>query len=825
MPLPTPPVPLKDHCSIIYDNTLYTYQADAFQFLPLRKGGSWSKLSLGVPTAGSTCVQGRSDGQDVLFVVGGTTKSSSKGYSGLQRYSFKDKSWETCKTKDKVTQNRLLHGSTFLETSSSILVYGGSQDGETTPSSQTFVISSNSPYAVQAFNSEAPPVVKPLMLPWNASHAVMFGGGRLNKEVFTFEPHAGWSKVNVSLREGLPDSSKVQAAIMPTDDGAKVLEIFNMSVSPNDIQPVLLQNATSPTSPQRSPAASSTLDPSILGTSVSKSGIPLITIVPSKPKKRATSLDDRPPYDKTLAPQEKRDGFSLAQGSDGLVVASGGNDQTVLSIFNLTGNQWVDTDQFFGAPRPNILNVSPTSSSTSPAASITPQPSTLASPTPVPSAAPSTQNKSLTILGATLGSIFGVAALLVIILLLLRYLRRKRERRHRGSDFPLDNKHDMDFADQGADYMREAGGSFGKGDTKHRHKISNTSANSVTIMGGKRNSSQQSKRALFHKKGNSDTSAKSYFGRSKSPIAPSPPLISEPILASLPAQSANPPQPSPSPRTGPRTDTGWSKYWNNSSSHIDTMATSGPQRHGSNSRPTTYTSTSDYESSRITSSNPHESAEVEPLNVRVSQLPPNTRVVSPTSGMPLQTGLALSSGAHTQNEHPPPTTEVSDIDEEDEYRLQDDREPEGTSSWTPVAAGDRGSTWTDRPVSSVYADSMIYPHPGERVRIPNFPGVPSRRPSNRQNPRPPVRQNSQGSNRGMRSAAAKDFVSGPPSSAPPAAPPPSRTPDPPNTMRVMPGYGAYEARTFPRGQDELGPRGRGGRDTEDISWLNIGASK
>lgn len=824
MPLPTPPVALKDHCSVIYDNTLYTYQADAFQSLPLREGGSWSKLSLGVPTTGSTCVQGKSDGQDVLFIVGGTTKSSARAYSGLQRYNFKDKSWETCKTEGKVAQNRLLHGSTFLEESSSILVYGGSQDGVTTPSSQTFVISSDPPYTTRALVSEAPPVVKPLMLPWNASHAVMFGGGSQNQQVFTFEPDAGWSKVNVSLPEGLPDSSKVQAAIMPTDDGAKILEIFNMSVSPNDIQLVLLQNATRPTKSQPSPATASALDPSVISTSISGSGLPVITIVPSS-QKRATSLDDRPPYDKTLAPQEKRDGFSLAQSSDGLVVASGGNDQTVLSIFNLTGNQWVDTDQFFGAPKPKVLINAPTSSSTSPAASITSQPSTSASPTPVPSAPANTQNKSLTILGATLGSVFGVAALLVIILLLLRYLRRKRERKHRGGDFPLDHKHDMDFADQGADYMREAGGSFGKGDNKHRHNISNTSANSVTIMGGKRNSSQQSKRALFHKKGNSDTSAKSYFGRSKSPMAPSPPLISEPILASLPAQSANPPQPAPSPRTGPRTDTGWSKYWNNSSSNIDAMATSGPQQHGSNSRPTTYTSTSDYESSRITSSNPHESAEVEPLNVRASQLPPNTRVVSPTSGMPLQTGLALSSGAHTQHEPPTPTTEVSDIDEEDEYRIPSNREPDGTSSWTPIAAGDRGSTWTDRPVSSVYADSMIYPHPGERVRIPNFPGVPSRRPSNRQNPRPPVRQDSQGSNRGMRSAAAKDFASGPPPSAPPTAPPPSRTPDPPNTRRVMPGYGAYEARTFPRGPDELGPRGRGGRDTEDMSWLNLGTSK
>ena len=805
MSLPLPPVALKDHCSIIYSNTLYTYQRDAFQSLPLEDGAQWSKLSMGVSTNGSTCLQGTAHGQDVLFVVGGSTGSSAEDYTGLQRYTFKDKTWETCRPQTNVTQNRLLHGSTFLEESSSILLYGGSQDGETTPSSQTFLISSKAPYTVRSFNSQAPPVIKPLMLPWNTSHALMFAGDSQNTALFTFGPEVGWHQLNVSLSAGLPDSSKVQAAIIDAQDGGRALEIFDMSVIPNNLTTHLLQNATGPTSTQHSTSSPS---PTVTASASSSSGpiLPQVTIVSPKRLKRATSLQGRPAYDSALAPQDARDGFSLAQGSDGLVVASGGNDKAVLAIFNQTGNQWVDADQFFGVSKPKNSNSVPTSSSTSPSASITAQPSTSSSPAATPPAHDGTKNKSLTILGATLGAVFGVAAILVLILLLLRWLRRKRENKRRGSR----DKYDMDFADQGADDMQEAGGSFAKASSKHHHNISGNSATSVTIMGGKRNSSQQSKRALFHKKGNSEASNKSPFGRSKSPLAPSPPLISEPILDSYPGQSANPPGTTPSPRTEPRTDTGWSKYWNNSSTNIDAMAASAPQRHES------YTSTSDYESSRVTSSNPHESAEVEPLNVRASQLPPNARVVSPTSGMPLQTGLALSSGAHAPAEPPTPTTLVSDIDEEDEYRMHASREPDGTSSWTPIAASDRGSTWTDRPESSAYADSMIYPHPGERVRIPNFPRVPSRRPSNRQNTRPPVRQDSQGSSRGMRSAAAKDFATGPP---------PSRAPDPPNTRRIMPGYGAHEVRTFPRRPDELGPRGRGGPNTEDMSWLNIGTSK
>lgn len=827
MPLPAPPVALKDHCSIIFEDTLYTYQENAFQSLPLKDGARWSQLPIGVSTNGSTCVQGTADGQDVLFIVGGSS-GSAREYTGLQRYTFKDKSWETCEPQSNVTKNRLRHGSTFLESSSSILIYGGTQNSETTPSSQTFVISSKPPFTVQSYNSQAPPVINPLILPWNASHAVMLGGDPQNEALFTFGPEAGWHQLNVSLPAGLPGSDRAQAAIINADDGGKVLEIFDMSVSPNKLSTLLLQNGTGAATSQQASGTSRTPTASATGTLSSHPTLPTVTIVsrrrhlntvtmgPRRRQKRATSLQDRPAYNSTLAPQDTRDGFSLAQGADGLVVASGGNSQDVLTIFNQTGNQWVDTNQFFGDSKPNNFNVPSTPSSSSSATSITAQPSTLSAPTPTPPAHTGTRNKSLTILGATLGAVFGVAAILLLLLLLLRYLRRKRENKRRGSEYPLDDKHDMDFADQGAPYMREAGGSFAKGDTMHRHNISGNSATSVTIMGGKRNSSQQSKRALFHGKGNSDTSAKSYFGRSKSPMAPSPPLISEPILDSYPGQSANPPKSSPNPRTEPRTDTGWSKYWNNSSSNINAMAAAAPQQNGSQSRPTTYISTSDYESSRITSSNPHESAEVEPLNVRASQLPLNTRVVSPTSGMPLGTGLALSSGAHAPAEPPTPTTLVSDIDEEDEYRMHASREPEGTSSWTPIAPSDRESSWADRPVSSVYADSMIYPHPGERVRIPNFPGVPSRRPSNRQNTRPPARHNSQGSNRGMRSAVAKDFASGPA---------PSRTPDPPYTRRVMPSYGAHEVRTFPRRPDELGPRGRGGRETEDMSWLNLGTSK
>ena len=386
-----------------------------------------------------------------------------------------------------------------------------------------------------------------------------------------------------------------------------------MGISPNKISTLLLQNAThsrstaQPSSSSKPSSASSTsATSSVLSTPLSK-----VTIAPPSRRKRATALDDRPAYNSTLAPQETRNGISLAQGSDGLIVASGGNNQDVLSIFNLTSNQWIDASQDFGESKPATLI--PTPSTVSPVASLSAVPSASSS---TPPSGGDSKNRSLTILGATLGAVFGVAALLVLLLLILRCVRKRREDKRRSSEYPMDNKHDMDFADQGAEFMKDAGGSFSRDQSGHQHKTSGHSASSMAIMGGKRNSSQQSKRALFHKPGNSDGSAKSFIGRAKSPTANSPPQISEEVMDNYAGQAANV-QTSPNPRTEPRTDEGWSKYWNNSSLNINAMAT-GPARHGSQSRPTTYTSTSqsDYESSRVTSSQPHESAEVKPLNFK-----------------------------------------------------------------------------------------------------------------------------------------------------------------------------------------------------------------
>lgn len=740
MSLPQPPVALKDHCSVIHNDTLYTFQADAFQSLTLQEGGTWSKLPSGVSTKGSTCVIGKADGDDALFIIGGSTDESQGNYTGMQRFSFKSKKWQTCTPAVNVAKNRLRHGSAWLSQSSAILIYGGSQDGNSElPSSQTFTVSATPPFNVQAFSSDAPPVVSPLMMPYNSSHALMLGGDPQNTRLFTFGLEEQWQPLDATLKQGLPNANQVQATIMDGTDGSKLLEIFNLDTAPNQISTLLLQQPISKASSSQSSGTQTSSSPSSSSSS-SASSLRL-----SRKRKRVT-LAERPAYNSTLAPQVVRDGFSIASDpQSGLVVATGGNSQDVLCMFNQTGNQWVDARRFFNSEQQQPI----------------PSPTTLETPTPsasggsdiapAPPPPPGGGNKrSLAILGGVLGGIFGLAALCVILLLLLRWTRRRREQeiRKRRSGFQHNDKHDMDFIDRGDDHMRGAGGSFG-----HKHTHSGNSTASATAES--RAQSAQSKHGILHKASNSGGSAKSFFSRTKSPTH-SPPVISEPIMHPPPGERnfSSKPMASPEPRTEQRTDVGWSKYWaHNSNSNFG--PSSANHHESAASQPTAYTSgsRSDYTASRST--DPHDSAEVEPLNIRTSQVPTNSRVVSPTSGLPLP-GLALSHSNHGVVGPEPisPSTMVSDIDEEDEYRLEHPRSNDGQDSWTPVRTSEHGSTWTDPRVSSVYADSMIYPHPGKRVRIPNFPGVPtSRRPSN---------NTASDSNRGMRSTAARDFGRGPP---------------------------------------------------------------
>lgn len=812
MSLPIPPVALKDHCSVVYHHTLYTFQPDAFQSLDLRPGGRWSQLPLGVSTNGSVCVQASPNGEDSMFVVGGVTNSSFSGFPGLQQYIFKSRRWQTITPVDKVTENRLGHSSVYLNASSTILIYAGSQNGNSTPSSETFSISAIPPYSVNADpSSNMRPLIKPLLIPWNASHALMLGGDSQEKNLFTFGPGfgEGWHRLDHQLAAGLKDSSKVQATMFVGGDGSKTLEMFDMSASPNNITRLELQQATGRISPGTTKTSTSSPLP------------PTRTENPSRKRKRKRETPQRPAYNSTLAPQVPRNGFSLARGPDGLIVVSGGEPERsneVVCLFNQTGNAWIEESQFFATSTADRPSPTDTTSSVS-SSTQTPAP-----PGPMPtssSVATNSKSRPLTILGATLGGVFGLVALVIIVLLLLRCRRRRQDGTHKrnNSDYPSDGKQEMNDGDRDVNYMQEAGGMVA-GHASHKHMDSGHSTTSLAIISGRANAgSSQSKRGFLHKPGVSNGSSKSFFSRARSPLAPSPPLISGPIPVED-SRNDVPVQTTPEPRTEPRTDTGWSRYFaNNSSTNLSNVPPGSPH-HDPGSRPTTYNSASqsDYVSSQIASSDPHESAEVPPLSVRTNvPYPPNARLVSPTSGLPLalQPGLAFSSGASIHDPSTPSTLH-SQVNEEDEYQQDEDHShgSEGMESWTPIASSERGSRGEERPISSIYTDSVIYPHPGERVRIPNFPRVPS---TTRNSTRRNSQVDSLGDSRGMRSVASRDLRSSPLSDQ-------ERELPEVGVRRVGPQAFGDErgARPGLRRDYDADPAARRAAEAEDMSWLNLG---
>jgi hypothetical protein len=431
-------VALKDHCSIIHNNVLYVYSPDALQSLPLEKNATWSQEPMGVSVTGATCVLGGVDGdhsKSALYVVGGATNSSFVQYSGLQRYSLQAKRWDNIRPVTPVTQNRKHHGAAFLNASSSILVYAGSQDGDSNPSTQTFLLETWPPYNVRSFNSLAPPVVDPIMLTWGDNRAGMIGGSPTNTNVFTFGPDDGWADAGVALVQPPPKSSVAQSALLSLDDGSKVLITFDMGQSPNKVTRTVVLN----------PGGQQAQYGQTVGDSDKRSK-----------RRRDDLLSNFPKYNESLAPRTIRNGASLAQDPDGLIVLTGGDDQDPFTIFNALRNQWVDPIEFIGEQQQTPLVASPTSSMS--------LPTTSASATSTPSSGGS-RPRPLTILGAVLGSICGIAAILIIALLLLRWRKHKKDPRRQESQVMNDKPHKgsrLSFEDQGMQPFKAAAQPMGR---------------------------------------------------------------------------------------------------------------------------------------------------------------------------------------------------------------------------------------------------------------------------------------------------------------------------------------------------------------------------
>lgn len=459
--VPSPPVPLKNHCSIIENNILYVYSPDAFQILPLSQGGQWKQETNGVSVTGATCVKGGVDGdnsQSALYVIGGTANSSSSSYPGLQRYSIQNNTWTTITPVVPVTQNRVNHGAAYMNASSAIVVYAGSQNDNPDLSTETFLIELYPPYRTQSYSSTAnPPTSQPILLTYSDDHAVMVGGSPTNVNVFTFGPQEGWADLGVALTAPLPGQADAQCALLTLDDDTKILETFYLNQSPNLVTRTVIRNAGDLQASYGE----------FVGAATSSGAAPSSTSG-SRKRKRQTYLSNYPTYNATNAPITTRTGFSLAQDDNGLVTIVGGDTADSILIFNQDQNSWLDANQVLGSQNPSQTPLA-TPSATSSGIVNPNTASATASTGAGASNTPSGQSHSLTILGAVLGAICGLAAVLLITMLWLRSVRRKRKlaerNNERKTEYPQDNKRANEgasFEEQGLQPLAAQGKAMGR---------------------------------------------------------------------------------------------------------------------------------------------------------------------------------------------------------------------------------------------------------------------------------------------------------------------------------------------------------------------------
>lgn len=578
MPLPQPPVALDDICSVIYNDTLYTYSQNAFQALSLTPGGNWTQLPLGEKVAGGVCVG--STPKDApsagLYVVGG--KGTNSDYQGLQKFTYATGKWETITPQTAVTQQRLWHGAVYLTESDTILIYAGAQDGAQNPSSQTFTVGASAPYTVASYPSSAPPTINPILLAWSDSQAALVGGSTTNRQVMLFDPATSWVDSGASLANPLEkDVTAIKATLVTGDDGCKNLYTFDMTQSPNVVtRTVLLDGQKKPVS--NSPSIRTRSDEESAG--------------------HGLTLGDWPEYNSTLAPAAIRTNYALAQDQDSLVVIAGGSKDDILCMFDGRENGWQNAtarlakQQVFAADTTSTLQ---TASATSTSTSLTAGPPSTTAATQTPAAIPagaqggSNGLATNTLLGIIFGSVFGAALVLALIYVCLKrkrsqlaYLEAGHLRRASGISSP--EKDSVVFAnDRG---LPGAGAFHG-----HQQQASANSFSSMAILMGKVNQ-QNHQHPPGHKRDPSNqtkrSSSSSMFNKAfKSTISKPIPQMAQTTVA--------PPRPSPpdtrdekgvafAPNTaGPRTRTsnaggagdaqdrtrrssGWNKYWSGGSS-------------------------------------------------------------------------------------------------------------------------------------------------------------------------------------------------------------------------------------------------------------------
>ncbi|KAF2002931.1 hypothetical protein P154DRAFT_552915 [Amniculicola lignicola CBS 123094] len=671
MGVPEPIHALTGHCSVIHENTLYAYSPAGFQSLELTEGAQWTEEPMDISLTGARCVKAVPGGDSdaaMLYIVGGSVNETvvSWNYPGLMHYSFAEKKWDWVRPESWVTQNRKNHGAAYLDDLKALLVFSGAQSDGVVPSSETFLISTLPPFNIStAPANDIPPSVKPMLMDWDGKSAVMVGGGAQNQGVFLFNnPTTGWQNLGVTLTEPITNQDAVQCTIVSGDDGSRVLEKFDMSVSPNKVTRVALLSQGGTVAPP--------------GTSVGD-------------KIKRVTVEDWAAYNGTLAPTATRTSYSIAQGENGKAVISGGSDQDPLCIFDQSANAWVNATELFDGQQV-VIQSTPSATASSKAlsssATITTT-SALAASSSAAAVAPSTttpvnnKTRMLTVLGATLGAIFGIAALMILLLFCLKYRKAKNKKAQQTAYVEKDR---LSFADRGAEFMSEAGGSIG-----HKFVEMNGSQSSLAIVSGQAGNN--------HKRGlgplGSDASTAGLVQK-KSPLAYTDPV--EMSKLDMKPEPANPDQmvrqnSARQPNVGRSRSSGWSRYFaNNEATNLAAMPS---QRSTFASERTSTGSQSMYNDTRMYS---QPSQTVPPLHIPKFDGQRLSRVVtgSPTLGnskenlphqpMQAELGRADSNGSSR-----------SGVSGHDHYY---ERAP--VESWTPMSENKY-----ERPASSNYTNSVV----------------------------------------------------------------------------------------------------------------------
>ncbi|KAI1779442.1 hypothetical protein F4818DRAFT_140907 [Hypoxylon cercidicola] len=629
MSLPQPKVSLVGACSVIFNNTLYSYSPEGFESLALEDGAEWEQLSDGHSVEGGVCVGSTPKDSSAagLFVVGG--KSNSSDYPGLQKFTYSTGKWETITPQVSVTQDRQWHSATYINSSDAILVYSGSTDGEPSLSSQTFTIMASEPYSVSAFQSTiSPPGIAPILLQWTDSQAVMIGGNPTNTKVMLFDTTNSWADSGTTLAAPLSkNTTEMKGAIITADDGSKHLYTFDFTTSPNTVNRTMLLDPSAAPVPNAAPAPST--------------GSSRRLVENSAVEKRALTADQWPKYKSVLAPDSTRNGYSIATDSNGLVVIVGGNDDEVLCMFDARENGWKNATAVFGQQKEEgtfSIESAPSSTSSSISSSTAPPvtsstesatvAATAASTTTAAAAAAASTSSGLpssALLGVVLGTIFGFA---IILLALLFWLKHTRKRQHfleagharRASGIP-DEK---DFFRE--EVAKASGGQF----RGHVPQDSAGSFSSMAILMGKvqkppiqRKASNDTKRSslssIFNKQ------FKNTIGRPQLQVSPEPEFAAGEEKGVSFATTANEPKPRPRPAVnreeeGLRRSSGWNRYWSGGSA----LSVLGFGNNGNSNRETNASEPSSFYSdkNRLT----QDSATVPAL--RVEGRPELNRVVS-----------------------------------------------------------------------------------------------------------------------------------------------------------------------------------------------------